>query len=186
MIPILSLWAPILLSAVIVFVVSAVIHMVLPYHRSDFAKLPAETEVMEALRRFNIPPGDYMMPFMVQPGDRKDPAIAEKMAKGPTALITVRRNGVFNMGPKLAQRFICCVVVSVIAAALASQALPAGTHYRSVFHFVSIATFAAYTVAEWPNSIWYDRKWSTALKATFDGLLYGMLTAGTFGWLWPK
>lgn len=35
------------------------------------------------------------------------------------------------------------------------------------------------------NSIWYSRKWSSTLKSMFDGLVYGLLTAGVFGWLWP-
>jgi hypothetical protein len=62
MVPISALWLPILLSAAIVFAASCIIHMVLPYHRGDFRGVPKEDEVMEALRRFNIPPGDYMMP----------------------------------------------------------------------------------------------------------------------------
>jgi len=33
MVPLTSLWAPILLSAVIVFVASSIMHMVLPFHR---------------------------------------------------------------------------------------------------------------------------------------------------------
>ena len=62
MVSTMSLWLPILLSAVIVFVVSSIIHMLLPYHRSDFGKVPSEDEVMDALRKFNIPPGDYVIP----------------------------------------------------------------------------------------------------------------------------
>ena len=40
MVPLTSLWLPILLSAVVVFVASNVIHMVLGYHRSDYDQLP--------------------------------------------------------------------------------------------------------------------------------------------------
>ena len=67
MVPVLTLWAPILASAVLVFLASAVLHMVLPYHRSDFRKVPSEDEVMDALRRFAIPPGNYMMPHAEAP-----------------------------------------------------------------------------------------------------------------------
>ena len=35
-------------------------------------------------------------------------------------------------------------------------------------------------------SIWYRRSWVTTLKSMIDGLLYALLTAGTFGWLWPR
>ena len=53
-----SLWLPILLSSVIVFVVSSIIHMALPWHNSDYPKVPNEDKVMDALRPFAIPPGD--------------------------------------------------------------------------------------------------------------------------------
>ena len=51
MIPITSLWLPILVSAIFVFIASTVIHMVLKYHDRDFKKVPAEDEVMTALRK---------------------------------------------------------------------------------------------------------------------------------------
>lgn len=49
LISVAALWMPILLSAVFVFVASSILHMVLPYHRSAFGKLPAEDEVRDAL-----------------------------------------------------------------------------------------------------------------------------------------
>lgn len=73
MVTISSLWLPILLSAVFVFVVSSIIHMMLGYHRADYKTLPAEDQVMEALRKFNIPPGDYMMPCAGSSKAMKDP-----------------------------------------------------------------------------------------------------------------
>ena len=53
------------------------------------------------------------------------------------------------------------------------------------FRFVGCTAFIGYAVALWQNSIWFKRKWSTTAKNTFDGLVYALLTAGTFGWLWP-
>ena len=91
MVPIMSLWAPILLSAVLVFVASAVIHMVLPYHRSDFRKVPSEDAVMESLRRLGVPPGNYMFPHAGSPAGMKDPAFIEKRKQGPIAVLTVMR-----------------------------------------------------------------------------------------------
>jgi hypothetical protein len=55
-----------------------------------------------------------------------------------------------------------------------------------VFRFVGVTAFIGYTVALRQMSIWYRRAWSTTLKATVDGLIYALLTAGTFGWLWPR
>lgn len=54
MVSLTSLWLPILVSAVIVFVASSIIHMVLPYHRSDMRKLAQEDEVLAALRRLTF------------------------------------------------------------------------------------------------------------------------------------
>ena len=186
MVPIMHLVMPILLSAVIVFVVSSIIHMVLPYHRSDYGKLPAETEVMDALRKFNIPPGDYMVPRPSGPADMKSPEFKEKYTKGPVLMMTVMKSGLMNMAPSLIQWFIYCVVVSVFAAYVAGRALGPGREYLEVFRFAGCTAFIAYAVALWQDSIWYKKAWSTTLKNTFDGLVFGLLTGGTFGWLWPK
>lgn len=185
MVPILSLWLPILLSAFVVFVVSSIIHMALGYHNSDFAKLPNEEGVMDALRPFNIPPGEYHMP---KPDNMKhygEPDFVAKMEAGPMAMMTVVPNGVPKMGGQLGQWFLYSVVVGVFAAYIAGHALGPGAHYLAVFRFVGATAFMCYTVAGWQASIWYKRAWSTTLKNTFDGLLYACLMAGVFGWLWP-
>ena len=48
MVSVTALWLPILLSAVIVFVASSIIHMVLPFHRKDYRPVPSEDGVMDA------------------------------------------------------------------------------------------------------------------------------------------
>ncbi len=186
MVPVMSLWLPILLSAVIVFFMSFVFHMVLAYHHSDYSRLPAEDETMEAMQKFNIPPGDYMVPCPGGPKQMKDPAFLEKLKKGPVAVMTVMPNGPFSMGTSLIQWFIYCLVVGVFAAYVTGRALAPGTPYLSVFRFAGCTAFAGYALALWQDSIWYKRKWSTTIKNTFDGLVYALLTAGTFGWLWPR
>ncbi len=186
MVPVLSLWLPILLSAVIVFVASSVIHMFLPYHRNDVKKVPEEDGVMAALRNFNIPPGDYMMPRAATSKEMKDPAFAEKLSKGPVAAFTIMPSGPLAMGKSLAQWFVYLVVVSIFAAYIAGRALGPGADYLAVFRFAGATAFIGYTLALWQNSIWWRRAWSTTIKSTIDGLIYGLLTAGTFGWLWPS
>ena len=186
MVSVASLWLPIVVSAVIVFLVSFVVHMVLPYHRGDFRKLPAEDQVMEALRKFNIPPGDYMIPRAEGPEGMRKPEFTDKLNKGPVAIVTFMKPGPFNMGANLTQWFIYCLVVGVFAAYLTSRALGPGAHYLSVFRFAGCTAFAGYALALWQDSIWYKRAWSTTLKNTFDGLLYALMTGGTFGWLWPR
>jgi hypothetical protein len=186
MVPVTSLWIPIVVSAVLVFLVSSIIHMVLPYHRKDFRKLPSEDEIMEALRKFKVPPGDYMMPCGEGPGAMKDPKFLEKFAQGPVLVMTVMKGGQVNMGPQLLQWFIYGIVIAVFAAYIAGRALGPGASYLQVFRFAGATTFIAYALGLWQDSIWYQRSWGTTLKNTFDALVYGLLTAGVFGWLWPR
>ena len=181
-----ALWLPILLSAVIVFIVSSVVHVALPWHRNDYLRVPNEVEVSSALRSFAIPPGDYMTPQPANRADLRSAEFAERMKQGPNMVVTVLPNGPWSMGRNLGMWFVYSVVVSIFAAYIASRALPAGALYPAVFRFVGATAFVGYALALWQMSIWYRRAWSTTLKATVDGLLYALLTAGTFGWLWPR
>lgn len=185
MIPLFSLWIPILASAAGVFAASSVIHMLLTYHRNDFVKLPDEDAIMDALRAHNIPPGDYMMPHCTGPNDMKDAAVMDKMNRGPVAIMTVIRNGPPAMGSYLFQWFLFCVVVSFFVAYLLSRTLAPGAEYLEVFRVAGTIGFGAYALGSVPDSIWYNRKWSSTIKNLVDGLVYGLVTGGFFGWLWP-
>jgi hypothetical protein len=185
MVEMTSLWLPILVSAVLVFVASSILHMLLPLHRSDFRRLPAEDEAMDALRRFKIPPGDYMVPCGTGPESMRDPAFVEKMTRGPVAVMTVMKSGPPTMGQELAQWFVYCIVVSAVAAYVAGRAVGPGGSYLTVFRFAGTTAFAAYALALWQETIWHKRAWTTTAKSTVDGLIYALLTGGAFGWLWP-
>ena len=185
MVSLTSLWLPILLSAVLVFLASFILHMLAPFHRSDYRKLPAEDEVMEALRRFNVAPGDYMVPCSTGPATMRDPGFLEKMNKGPVIVATFMPGGPIRMGGQLAQWFVYCAIVGVFAAYLTSRALTPGADYHDVFHFAGLVAFIGYTLALWQQSIWYRRSWATTIRYTIDGLIFGLLTGGVFGWLWP-
>lgn len=186
MVSLMSLWLPILLSAFLVFLASSILHMLVPFHRGDYQKVPGEDEVMEALRRFKIPPGDYMMPSPTGPAAMRDPKFLEKMSKGPVVMATFMPGGPIRMGGQLAQWFVYCAIVGLFAAYIASRALGPGTDYLRVFQIAGCVAFIAYTVAMWQQSIWYHRSWMTTIRYTIDGLLYGLLTGGAFGWLWPR
>lgn len=185
-IPITTLWLPILLGAVLVFVASAVIHMFLGYHANDYRPVPNEDGVMGALRPFDIPPGDYIMPHGSGPEAMKSEAFRQKVQHGPVATMTVMRPQIyFNMGPQFVQWFAYSLLVGIIAAYVGGRTLPPGADYLSVFRLTGTVTFASYAMALMPQSIWYQRNWSTTLKGMLDGLVYAALTAGAFGWLWP-
>ena len=180
-----ALWLPILVSSVIVFVASSLIHMVLPWHKSDYPKLPNEDRVRDALRPLAIPPGDYFIPRPSDSREMRSPEFAEKMRQGPVVIFTVKPSGPMSMQRNLVMWFVYTLVVGLFAAYVAGRALPAGAPYLRVFQFVGVTAFAGYTLALWQMSIWYSRAWSTTIKSSVDGLIYALLTAGTFGWLWP-
>jgi hypothetical protein len=182
----LSLWMPILLSAVIVFVVSSIIHMLTPWHKGDYPKVPDEDKVMDALRPFNLPPADYMMPRPASMADMNSPEFLEKRKKGPVMMFTVFPSGPVSMGSSLLGWFVYSVVIGAFAGYLASRTVPVGAPYLRVFRVVGTTAFLGYAGALAQMSIWYRRAWGTTIRSTIDGLVYAMLTAGTFGWLWPR
>lgn len=186
MVPVMSLWIPILVAAVLVFIASSIIHMVLAYHRSDFRQLPDEAAVLAALRPHDIPPGEYVMPYAGGADAMKSPEYQEKLKQGPVAFMTVMPKGQWSMGSSLAQWFVYTVVVGIFAAYVAGRALEPGAPYLEVFRFTGTAAFLGYGLALVQASIWYRRAWSTTIKSLFDALVYALLTAGAFGWLWPE
>ena len=186
MITIATLWLPILIASVIVFAASSVIHMAPLWHKNDYPGMPRETEVLAALRPFAIPPGDYFVPHPRGREGMRSPEFQEQLARGPVAVMTVMPNGMFNMQRSLLQWFVYLLVVGVFVAYITSRTLAAGTPYLKVFQIAGATAFIGYWLALCQQSIWYRRSWKLTLKAAFDGLIYASLTAGAFGWLWPR
>jgi len=186
MVPIVHLWLPILLSAVIVFVASSLIHMVVPIHRSDYRELPDEDKVLEALRSAGATPGRmYIFPFTTH-DKMKAPEMIEKFKRGPVGAITMRPSGAPNMGKFLVQWFLYCVVVGIFTAYLTGRTRLPGTQYLEIFRVAGTTAFLGYSMALIQDAIWKGEDWVVTMKHVADGLIYGLLTAGTFGWLWPR
>jgi hypothetical protein len=185
MVALTALLLPILLSAVIVFVASSIIHMALKYHQGDYHQLPDEEKFLTALRPSTLSPGLYNFPFCTH-ANMKSPEVLEKFKQGPVGFLIVRPTGLVNLPQFLIQWFIYCLIVGIFVAYLAGHTVAAGAHYLAVFRVVGTAAFLAYGLGGLSNGIWKGLPWSMVLKEAFDGLLYGLLTAGTFGWLWPR
>jgi Flp pilus assembly protein TadB len=179
-----SLWLPILLSAVFVFAVSAIIHMVLKYHNKDYRRIPNEDAVRAAMR--GSPQAQYVIPYCTEMKQMETPEMKQKYTEGPVAVVNVLPSGVPNMGKSLTQWFIFSLVVSLFIAYMAAHALPAGAPYLQVFRVVGAVGFLAYGATQVQQSIWWGKPWTNTWKDVFDGLVYGLVTAGTFGWLWPR
>ena len=180
-----ALWLPILLSAIFVFIASSIIHMAPLWHRNELPAPPDGDRLQDAMRPFGLQPGEYMLPRAKSMKDCNAPEFVEKLNRGPVLLMTVLANRPMSMSRPLVQWFIFIVVVSVLTAYLAGATLPADAPYLAVFRVAGSTALIAYAAGVWPQSIWHNRPWSTTLKLTLDGLIYALLTGGTFGWLWP-
>jgi hypothetical protein len=184
MVALSALWLPIVLSAVIVFVASSIMHMVLPYHKSDYKQLPNEEGLLAALRSASLKRGLYIFPYCDHK-DMKSPAVQEKFKQGPVGMMTIRPSGIPAMPKFLVQWFVFCLVISLFVAYLTGHTVAPNTHYLAVFRVAGTAAFLAYGLGNLSNGIWKGQPWSMTIKEVIDGLIYGLLTAGTFGWLWP-
>jgi hypothetical protein len=184
MVSLAALWLPILLSAIIVFIASSVMHMVLPYHKGDYRQLPDEEKILSSLRPAGLKRGVYIFPY----GTHKDmntPAMLEKYKQGPVGVLTVFPSGPPVMPKFLGQWFAYCLIICFFVAYLTAHTVAPGAPYRHVFRVAGTAAFMAYGLGTLSNGIWKGQPWGNVLKEVIDGLIYGLLTAGTFGWLWP-
>jgi hypothetical protein len=181
----MALWLPIVLSTVFVFIASTLLHTVIPWHKGDFVPVPDEAAARRALGPLAIPPGDYLMPYCSSTKEMGSPEYLEKLREGPVVLMTVRPNGVTSMGPTFVYWLVFLLAVSVVAACIAGNALAPGAESARIWRFAGLTAFAAYGFGSWPESIWFGRKWSSAVKATVDAVIYAVITAATFSWLWP-
>lgn len=186
MVATLDLWLPILLCGVFVFVASAINHMVLPTHKGDYRGLPGEDAIRAVFNEQGVGAGDYMMPHANSFKEASTPEMQAKIKEGPIANMTVRPAGSWNMGPALGQWFLYSLLISVFAGYIATLSCAPGAHYGDVFRVTATVAILGYSTAYIPTSIWKGLSWTTTLKFAVDGVVYGLLTGGAFGWLWPS
>jgi len=180
-----SLWLPGIVSAVAVFVVSAILHMLLKYHRADYKGLSDEDAVAQGLRKGSSGPGLYVMPYCTEPSQMKDPAVSKKFEEGPVALITVMRSGRPNMAKNLVQWFLFCLLVSFLTAYVARHTLTFGTDPMLVLRITTTVAFIGYGFGPIQSSIWAGVPWSNTLRGIIDALIYALVTGFAFRLLWP-
>lgn len=185
MVSVFDLWLPILASGVFVFIVSSVIHMAIPIHKGDYAKLPGEADVLKSMRDQSVRPGQYMFPCADSMKEMATPEMIEKLNQGPVGFLTVVDNGPMNMGKALVQWFVYSLVVGFCIAYVAGMGLAAGADSMVVFRLTAAVGILAYGIAGFVESIWKGVPWGVSAKFLFDGFLYGMATGGAFAWLWP-
>jgi hypothetical protein len=184
---VISLWLPILLSAVVVFVISSLVHMVFNWHASDYRTFSNEDAVREALRASNAAPGRYVFPHCKEMKDMASEAMQRKYREGPVGHITIIPNGTPNMGKYLGMWFLWSLVIAAVAAYITSKVVPFEPYQAMRAAKVAGAlTFIAHGFGTVTESIWMGRPWSGSAKYLLDAALYALGSAAVFYWLWPK
>jgi hypothetical protein len=107
----------------VVFILSALAWTVLPHHKQDWQGLPNPDAVQASMRANPPAPGQYALPWARDPKALEDPAMKERMEKGPRAYITIVPNGMPSMSPMMVQSLIFNLVVSLLVAYVAWHAL---------------------------------------------------------------
>ena len=186
MTPFLSLLLPVVVAAAVVFVLSSIVHMAMPWHKSDYGNVPSDDAAMAAIRSLSLAPGDYAVPNPRLPGGGKNPDFISNFERGPSFHMTVMDPARMNMGKYMGTWFLFNLLVSAIAGWVTGSIVAPGGDAHAAFHFSAIVTACSYGLGAWPLSIWYHRKWSTAFKGTFDAFLYGLATGAVFMWMWPR
>ncbi len=180
-----QLWMPILVSAVLVFVASSLIHMVFKWHNADYHKLANEDEVRAVLRAGSPTPAEYVIPHCADMKQMKNPEFVKKFEEGPVAMLTLRAPGPPKMGGALGLWFAYTVLIGAIAAYIAQKTLIGPVNFLQVCRVVGTLTFVAYVGGSVQSGIWMGKPWGSVAKDVLDGAIYATLTAVTFAWLWP-
>lgn len=178
-----SLWLPILLSGIAVFFVSSLIWAVIQYHNSDWQKIPDEESTRNALRGLGV--GQYSVPYAADNAAKASEDWQSRYKEGPIAMISVLPHGTLSMNRQLSRWFVYCIVISLLVAYVAGTALSAGADYMKVFQVTSTTTILAHGGGAGMNMIWFGATPRRTAKDVLDAIIYGLVTAGFFGWLWP-
>jgi hypothetical protein len=182
MITVTSLWLPILLSAVAVFVMSNILWMALPFwHRSDYKKLSKEQALLDSVSEATS--GQYIAPYLNW--GKLTPEERAAVERRPMAFVLVRNPAKFSFPAALATYFAYTLVISFLVGYVTGVALPPGGPFREVLRIAGTVGILAYSFGSVGDSIWYGKPWSVTAKVIIDGIIYGLLTGVIFAWLWP-
>jgi hypothetical protein len=181
----IPLWLPILLSAVIVWIISAVVWMALPHHKRDFIALPDEDSFMDAVRKSGIKPGNYIFPDFRDSKAMKSEKMQKALSEGPVGHLSVWQTPL-TMGSKMVATFVVYLVVSTLIAYLTRVALPGAAPFAKVFQVAATAGILAYCFAFIPNAVWFGSYKRTIAANIVDGIVYGLITGAIFAWRWPQ
>jgi hypothetical protein len=179
----LQLWLPIIVSAVVVFVASFLVWVVLPHHKRDVKALPDEKALTDHLQQLNLAPGVYLWPNCAG-ADPKSEEFKGRCEAGPWGSLNIR-----GSKPKfelnLVLVFVFYLVVSVFVGYITMHARPAGSAFSPVFQVAGATAILGYCAGSIPGAIFFGKPGRFVVTELIDNLAYGLLTGIVFAWLWP-
>lgn len=184
MVPLLSLWLPILIATVGCFVVSSILWMASPLHKHDY-KDPGDKQgpLLDLLRSSAFAPGVYYVPWC-SGAKAKDPEAKALLKAGPWAMLYVMP-GAPEMGKMLGLWALHLLIVSTLVAYIASTARAPGAGFLSVFQVATTAGVLAHAGHALPMCIWHGQPWAQLPGRLIDGAIYALITGASFAGLWP-
>ena len=182
---IMALWLPIVLATLLAWVASFLSHVVLKFHNADYSGIDNEEGILDSIRAAKPAKGIFALPYCAEMKDMADPQMQQRFERGPVAMITIFDNGMPPMGKLMVQQILFFLLGMFLVAYCASLALLPGANYLEVFRFVSATAFLTFGWAQIPLSIWFGHPWGMCARYLVDALVYALLAAGAFAWLWP-
>jgi hypothetical protein len=184
----MSLWLPIVLSAVAVWFAALIVWMALPHHKRDFIVIPpaegGEDGLMEYLRKSGVKPGNYVFPDFRGHAAMESEKVQRALREGPVGHLSVWPTPL-GMGGKMVATFFVYLVISVLVGYLTRVAVPGVAPFARVFQIAGTAGVLAYSFSFVPNAIWFGAYKRTIIGSVVDGIVFGLVTGAIFAWRWP-
>lgn len=178
----LSLWLPILVTTIVLFFASFLAWVVLPHHKPDIKRWPDEERLLTFIRESGAAPGDYLFPY-IEDKDMKEDWAQARYNEGPWGMVKIWP-GKASMGGNMLKTVLYFFVVSAAVAYAGTLALTPGAPFMDVFQLIAVTAILAHTSGGVLREIWFTRPLRGKLMDFIDGLVYGLITAGLFAWLW--
>lgn len=182
---IIVLWLPILLSAVLVFIISSLVHMVFKWHAPEYRGFANEDAVRAAIKAGNPTPGQYVLPYCSDMKAMSSEPMTKKYREGPVGFVTLGPSAPPAIGTSLLQWFGLSLAISAIAAIIAGKYVGLAGGGRTAACLTGTIALLAYGFGYIQGGIWQGQPWSSVAKYLVDSTLYALGTAAIFWWLWP-
>lgn len=181
----LDLWLPIVCATAVVWIFSFIFWAASPWHKPDVNPLPDQDGFDGAVAGFDLKPGFYMTPCTHDSKEWKEQAFIDRYNRGPWMTLNVFP-GKPSMGKNMVLTVLTFLCVSVLVAYLATLGVRAGAEYMHVFRFVAVAAGLGYIFGGIPNDIWFAKPRRWFVTGVIDAVVYALVTAGFFAWMWPE